>query len=60
MWPDHCVQNTKGSELHKDLVVKDNDIRIYKGQDPNVDSYSGFGTPPEDTGLEKELKNRNV
>lgn len=21
MWPKHCVQNTKGAELHKDLKV---------------------------------------
>ncbi|KAF1741134.1 hypothetical protein MXB_1868 [Myxobolus squamalis] len=22
LWPDHCVQNTFGSEIHKDLAVK--------------------------------------
>jgi len=32
MWPDHCVQNTKGAEYHKDLVIKDTDIEILKGQ----------------------------
>jgi nicotinamidase/pyrazinamidase len=44
MWPDHCVQGTKGSELHPDLdekYIKPAKI-IFKGLDPEVDSYSGF------------------
>lgn len=39
-WPIHCVQDTPGSEFHKDLLPPD--IIIYKGQDPSVDSYSAF------------------
>jgi nicotinamidase/pyrazinamidase len=31
MWPNHCVQNTSGAELHKDLIVKDTDSRVKKG-----------------------------
>eukprot|EP01089_Gocevia_fonbrunei_P014100 TRINITY_DN378_c0_g1_i2.p1 TRINITY_DN378_c0_g1~~TRINITY_DN378_c0_g1_i2.p1 ORF type:complete len:202 (-),score=33.08 TRINITY_DN378_c0_g1_i2:227-832(-) len=40
--PVHCVQNTRGAELHEDLVVNSEDIIILKGQNENIDSYSGF------------------
>lgn len=39
-WPIHCVQDTLGSEFHKDLSPVKN--IVYKGQDFLVDSYSGF------------------
>ena len=38
----HCVQGSWGSECHPDLVVKESDGKIYKGQKPNIDSYSAF------------------
>lgn len=44
MWPDHCLQNGWGAELHPDLRKPDlsKDIVIYKGQSTDVDSYSAF------------------
>ena len=39
-WPQHCVQNSFGSEFHSDLIEIKN--IIYKGTDPEIDSYSGF------------------
>lgn len=39
-WPVHCVQNEIGSKYHPDL--KSVDFTIFKGQDPEVDSYSAF------------------
>ncbi|MGE0400057.1 MAG: bifunctional nicotinamidase/pyrazinamidase [Kofleriaceae bacterium] len=42
MWPTHCVQDTRGAELHHDLARdRINDV-IRKGTDANIDSYSGF------------------
>jgi len=41
MWPDHCIQNTKGAEFHKDLDINFAKI-IQKGMDKTVDSYSAF------------------
>ena len=60
LWPRHCVQESWGAEMHKDLKVAElkwkyliiiivvvykvhpkNHI-IYKGVNPNVDSYSAF------------------
>jgi len=42
MWPDHCVQGSNGSKIHKDLVRAQTDKVILKGMDPSVDSYSAF------------------
>lgn len=41
-WPDHCVQNTPGSEFHPNLKSQYIDKIIFKGTDENIDSYSGF------------------
>ncbi|XP_056648040.1 nicotinamidase [Diorhabda carinulata] len=62
MWPRHCVQNTWGSELHKDLKVAENAIKIYKGTNPEVDSYSAFwdNSKLTDTKLAEQLKVRNI
>jgi len=41
-WPDHCVQNNAGAELHPLLNTQDIDAVFQKGEHPLVDSYSGF------------------
>lgn len=42
LWPRHCVQDSWGAELHKDLKILDKSIKVYKGTNPDVDSYSVF------------------
>lgn len=42
LWPDHCVMNTAGAELHSDIDWKCADLILRKGFDPDVDSYSAF------------------
>jgi nicotinamidase/pyrazinamidase len=42
MWPAHCVQNTRGAELHGDLDRAKITQVFHKGTDPAIDSYSGF------------------
>lgn len=39
-WPEHCIEYSFGAELHPELLYIEN--TIYKGTDPNVDSYSAF------------------
>ncbi|GLI57532.1 nicotinamidase/pyrazinamidase [Propionigenium maris DSM 9537] len=58
-WPDHCVQNTHGAELHPELrFVQD---KIHKGTNSKVDSYSGFySASREETDLDQFLKERKV
>ena len=41
MWPEHCVQDTWGSEPHPDLDIKWDHI-VRKGKNTEVDSYSAF------------------
>ena len=50
LWPDHCVQNTKGSKilLDKSLFT----AVVQKGKDPKYDSYSGF---KDDGGAKTEM-----
>lgn len=42
LWPVHCVQGTRGAELHAELDVSRVAKIFQKGTDPRVDSYSGF------------------
>jgi len=60
LWPDHCVQQTSGAELHRDLHLAHLDLILNKGARPEIDSYSAFlendRTTP--TGLAGYLRER--
>jgi len=42
LWPDHCVQGTRGASLAPGLNVTSIARTFQKGTDPRIDSYSGF------------------
>lgn len=42
LWPDHCVQGTKGAALRADLDVPHAQLVLRKGCNPEIDSYSAF------------------
>jgi nicotinamidase/pyrazinamidase len=42
LWPDHCVQGTKGAEFHRDLAWSKAELIIRKGFHRAIDSYSTF------------------
>ncbi len=42
LWPEHCVQNTRGAEFHPELKLTKEAIILSKGMDPREDSYSAF------------------
>lgn len=42
LWPDHCVQGSRGAELTDELDMTRVSAIFRKGMDPGVDSYSGF------------------
>jgi nicotinamidase/pyrazinamidase len=42
LWPDHCVQHSRGSEFHKELNTSALDHIVLKGLDREIDSYSAF------------------
>lgn len=62
MWPDHCVQGTRGAALHEGLDIPHAQLVIRKGFHPKVDSYSGFLEADRETktGLDGYLKSRGV
>lgn len=62
LWPDHCIQGSKGAEFHAGLQADQADLIIRKGYNPAIDSYSAFfendKTTP--TGLEGYLRTRGI
>lgn len=61
LWPDHCVQNSFGSEFPSTLNTEKIERVFYKGMDKNIDSYSGFlDNNRKKTGLEEYLKQKQV
>ncbi len=62
LWPDHCVQGTRGAELHAGLDAGHINHVVFKGSDRQVDSYSAFfdNARKRSTGLETYLHDRAV
>ncbi|MCO6442240.1 MAG: nicotinamidase [Nitrococcus mobilis] len=66
LWPEHCVQGSAGASLHPALPWERAAAIVRKGEDPLVDSYSGFlnnwnadGRRPP-TGLAGYLRERGI
>ncbi|NBC84518.1 MAG: bifunctional nicotinamidase/pyrazinamidase [Bacteroidetes bacterium] len=62
LWPDHCIQSSKGAEFTNELQTNNIEMIIRKGMDPKIDSYSGFydNGHKKSTGLTDFLKGRKV
>ncbi|KAI0983294.1 hypothetical protein GJ496_001223 [Pomphorhynchus laevis] len=61
LWPDHCIQDTEGSQIHKDLHVVNPSYIIYKGTDKYRDGYSVFtGKTKYGYNLEKLLNDNDI
>jgi nicotinamidase/pyrazinamidase len=62
LWPDHCVQGSKGAEFHPRLDTSRFAKIFQKGVDPEIDSYSGFfdNGHRRGTGLAEYLRSRGV
>lgn len=42
-WPPHCVQGTRGADIHEALApYADEALTFYKGYDRETEQYSGF------------------
>ncbi len=62
LWPDHCVQGTRGAELRDELDIPHAELILRKGYHREIDSYSVFfendcKTP---TGLGSYLRERGL
>lgn len=62
LWPPHCVQHSHGAELAQRLDKTKIHKIIYKGQNPNIDSYSVFfdNQHQQKTELDQYLKNNHI
>ena len=62
LWPDHCIQGTKGAEFHKDLIWTKAELVIRKGFRSEIDSYSAFFENDHKTmtGLAGYLRERGI
>ena len=55
-WPPHCVQGTRGADLHDSLDPARVDVVVDAGYEPDLEGYSGF----EATDLAKVLRDHDV
>ena len=62
LWPDHCLQSSKGADFHPDLEINKIAAIFRKGMDPEIDSYSGFydNGHQVSTGLSGYLKEKGI
>lgn len=62
LWPDHCVQDTRGAKLSEQLGTRHIEAIFRKGTDPAIDSYSGFfdNGKRKQTGLTGYLRDRGI
>jgi nicotinamidase/pyrazinamidase len=66
LWPDHCLQGSRGAALHAALPDELITLILRKGIHPEVDSYSGFrenvgpGGKRPATGLAGWLRERGI
>jgi nicotinamidase/pyrazinamidase len=60
LWPDHCIQGTRGAEISRDLSIPHAQLVIRKGYNGSIDSYSGFmeADRKTSTGLAGYLRER--
>ena len=62
LWPDHCVQGTRGAELHAELGLTRAELVLRKGFRAEIDSYSAFfeNDKTTATGLAGYLRERGL
>ena len=62
LWPDHCVQGTRGAEFHPALYLPRVELVLRKGFHREIDSYSAFfeNDRATATGLAGYLRERGL
>ena len=62
LWPVHCVQGSEGAAFSTQLKKEKIEKIITKGEDPKIDSYSGFfdNGQRQNTGMAEFLKANEV
>lgn len=62
LWPDHCVQGSRGANWPPQLDMNRAEAIFRKGTNPEIDSYSGFydNGHLKSTGLAGYLRSKNI
>src|SRR5690554_2308257 len=62
LWPDHCIQGSKGAEFSAELNQDAIEVIFRKGTDKEIDSYSGFfdNGHRKSTALAEYLKGKGI
>ncbi len=62
LWPDHCVEGTRGAQFHPGLEIPSGSTVVRKGTCKDIDSYSAFLENDHTTlvGLDALLREANV
>jgi len=65
LWPDHCIENNPGADIHPDVKFENINGKFYffkKGINKRAESYSAFYNKFESqsTGLNKFLKKKKI
>jgi nicotinamidase/pyrazinamidase len=62
LWPEHCVQGTRGADFHPDLSLTHAELILRKGFRAEIDSYSAFleNDRSTATGLAGYLRERGL
>lgn len=62
LWPTHCVQGTLGAEIPFALQSCKIHHKVFKGTEPNIDSYSAFfdNAKKHKTRLDSYLKKKKI
>lgn len=62
LWPDHCVQGSKGAEFSTAVDMRRVETIFRKGTNSDIDSYSGFydNGHLKSTGLADYLRGKSV
>lgn len=62
LWPDHCIQGSKGADFHSGLACAKAELVIRKGFRAGIDSYSAFFENDRltSTGLAGYLRERGI
>ncbi|MCU7524037.1 MAG: bifunctional nicotinamidase/pyrazinamidase [Ignavibacteria bacterium] len=62
LWPDHCVQGSKGAAFSEEFNMNRVEAIFRKGMDPEIDSYSAFydNGHKKSTGLADYLRGRKT
>lgn len=62
LWPDHCIQDTKGAEFHSGLDTSKINKVFLKGTNKKIDSYNVFfdNAHLQNTGLAAYLRDKKI